>query len=216
MSMPLAHYLKDFSSPKPSSLVSDPMEFDVDAFGVAEEPLLELPQPEPIDIEAERMQAFEEGREAATQQLSQQHAEEIARLEALHAEKLQEMERKHQAELGRVLGNGLRTVATKISDAVGAQAVAVVAPFLEEALIETALNDISTLLREAIIEGDVGAVTVRGPGALYDRLREHMDGHDEMIRHIEADDLDLAVDIDDTALVTRISAWTASLKKVLA
>ena len=62
----------------------------------------------------------------------------------------------------------------------------------------------------------MAAVTVRGPGELFDRLREQMDGHDDLIRHVEADDIDLTVEIDDTAIVTRISAWTASLKKVLA
>ncbi|HBF31729.1 MAG TPA: hypothetical protein DDW73_19225 [Rhizobium sp.] len=214
--MPLAHYLKDFSSPKPSSLVSEPMAFDIDGFGIDDDPMLELPQPEPIDIEAERMQAFEEGRMAATQQLSEQHADEIQRLEAVHAEQLEERERKHREELSHVIAWGLQRISATISEAVGAQTVAVLAPFLDEALTEAALRDISSLLKEAIIEGDVGAVTVRGPGLLFDRLRAKMDGHDDLIRHIEADDLDLAVDIDDTALVTRISAWTASLKKVLA
>lgn len=216
MSMPLAHYLKDFSSPKPSSLVSDSVSFDVDDFGIHDEPFLELPQPDPIDIEAERRQAHEEGRAAATEELSERHAEDVARLEALHAEQIAELEKKHKSELGRIIGGGLHSIAAAIATAVGAQAVEAIAPFVEEALIETALHDISTLLKEAIIEGEVTTVTVRGPGELFDRLRENMDGHDDLLRHIEDDDIDLTVDIDDTALVTRISAWTASLKKVLA
>lgn len=216
MSMPLAHYLKDFSSPKPSSLVSDSLSFDVDDFGIHDEPVLELPQPDPIDIEAERAEAYEEGRAATMLELSEKHAEDISRLEALHAEQLQDLEKKHKAEMGRILGGGLHNIAAAIADTVGAQAVEAVAPFLEEALIETALHDLSTLLKEAIIEGEVATVTVRGPGELFDRLRENMDGHDDLLRHIEDDHIDLTVDIDDTALVTRISAWTASLKKVLA
>jgi hypothetical protein len=216
MSMPLAHYLKDFSSPKPSMLASDAMGFDVDAFGLGDGPTLELPQPDPIDVEAERNQAYAEGFEAASQQLSVQHAEEIARLEAQYAQQLQEKEDAHQAALAQVIAEGLEKIATSVAQTVGEQAVAAVAPFLQEALVETALHDIATLLKEAILEGEAGVITVRGPEALFERLRMQMDGHEDLLRHVDVKDLDLAVDVQDSALVTRISAWTASLKKVLA
>ncbi|MBB4953954.1 hypothetical protein H4S14_002014 [Agrobacterium vitis] len=216
MSMPLAHYLKDFSSPKPSSLVSDTVGFDMDAFGMDDEPALELPQPDPIDVEAVRAQAYAEGFEAASQQLAEQHAQEIHRLEAHHAEQIKEQEKAHQKALATVIAQGLEKIAASVSDVVGEQTVAAVAPFLQEALVETALNDIAALLKEAILEGQAGVVTVRGPEALFERLKMQMDGHEDLLRHIEVDDLDLAVDIHDAALVTRISAWTASLKKVLA
>lgn len=216
MSMPLAHYLKDFSSPKPSPIVSDAIGFDMDAFGLNDEPVLELPQPDPIDVEAERAQAYAEGFEAASQQLSEQHAQEIARLEALSAEKLQDEAKAHQKAIAKLIGNGLQRIAASVSETVGEQVVAAITPFIEEALVETALHDISTLLKEAILEGQAGIVTVRGPEPLFERLKMQMDGHEDLLRHIEADDLDLTVDVEETALVTRISAWTASLKKVLA
>ncbi len=216
MSMPLAHYLKDFSSPKPSSVVSDAMGFDEDAFGLSDAPLLELPQPDPIDLEAERKQAFEEGRQAAIQELSEQYAQEKMNLEANHLEEVEALKQLNQIELARVMGDGLQRILEAVSRAVSEQTIAVIAPFLQEALIETALKDMSTLLKEAIVEGDIGTVTVRGPGPLFDRLRNRMEGYHDLLRHVEADDLDLTVDIHDTALVTRISAWTASLKKVLA
>lgn len=216
MSMPLAHYLKDFSSPKPSMLVSDAMGFDADPFGLDDGPTLELPQPDPVDLEAERKQAYSEGFNAASEQLSAQHVEEIAEIEARYAQQLQEKEEAHQAALAQVIAEGLEKIATAIAETVGEQAVAAVAPFLEESLIETALHDLSTLLKEAILEGEASVVTVRGPEALFERLRMQMDGHEGLLRHIDAHDLDLTVDVQDAALVTRISAWTASLKKVLA
>jgi hypothetical protein len=216
MSMPLAHYLKDFSSPKPSMLVTDALGFDEDTFGINDEPTLELPKPDPVDVEAERKQAYAEGFDAASQQLSAQHAEDIARLEARYAEQLQEQEEAHHAALAKVIGDGLEKIAASVSLMVGGQAVEAITPFLQEALVETAVHDLSVLLKEAILEGQAGVVTVRGPEALFERLKTCLDGHGDLLRHIEVDDLDLSIDVEDTALVTRISAWTASLKKVLA
>jgi len=77
------------------------------------------------------------------------------------------------------------------------------------------VSDLADLLRTAILSGEAGTVTVKGPSSLFDALVGNMPEVAGSLRHVEADDLDLSVDIGETVLVTRISAWTASLKKVL-
>lgn len=216
MTMPLAHYLKDFSAPQPAPSIPDAMSFNDDALMFPDEPMLQLPQPDPVDVDKERREAYAEGHEAATAEADERHREAIARLEEVHAEALKELVEKHQAELARVIEHGLQQIAADVARAVGAQAVEALAPVLADLLIDKALDDITVLLTAAILDGEAGQITVTGPGTLFKKLSARMTGQEALLRHVEADDLDLTVDIGNAALVTRISAWTASLKKVLA
>ncbi|MGG7516278.1 hypothetical protein ACQ3G6_00140 [Allorhizobium undicola] len=214
MSMTLAHYLKDFSAPEPP-----PLSLDEGAFGDLsfedDAPLLELPQPDPVDIEAERAQAHAEGYEAATRELSHKHAGEMLALEEAHQQAMRELMEKQTELLSSNLATGLEKLVSALAASIGEQAVTAIAPFLSDLLREKAVADLAALIQMAINEGEAGLITVHGPVRLFDLLKAKMPDHLEMLRHVEADDLDLSVDVNDSALVTRISAWTASLKKVL-
>ncbi|MBB4010217.1 hypothetical protein [Allorhizobium taibaishanense] len=216
MTMPLAHYLKDFSAPQPAPSVSDAMSFNDDALMFPDEPMLQLPQPDPVDVGKERREAYAEGHEAAAAEADERHVEAIAKLKEAHAEALQALTEKHQAELARVMYHGLQQIAADVSITVGAQFVEALTPLLSDLLVNKALDDMTALLKAAILDGAVGQVTVTGPEALFKKLSVRMKAHKNLLRHVEADDLDLTVDVGNAALVTRISAWTASLKKVLA
>ena len=74
---------------------------------------------------------------------------------------------------------------------------------------------LATLLRETILEGVPDSITVKGPVRLFQSLQAEMGERQNLLRHQQTDDVDLAVEIDDSVLVTRISAWSASLRKVL-
>ncbi|MCF1464205.1 GTPase [Agrobacterium vitis] len=216
MTMPLAHYLKDFSAPRPAPMAAEPVSFNDDALMFPDMPMLELPQPDPVDVEKERQDAYAEGHDAAVKAADERHAEALSTLEKAHAEALQELTEKHQAELARVIAEGLQQIASDLSRIVGSQTVETLAPLLSDLLVDKALEDISGLLKAAVLEGAAGQITVTGPAALFKQLADLMEGQDLLLKHVEADDLDLTVDVGGAALVTRISAWTASLKKVLA
>ena len=214
MSMPLAHYLKDFSAPStPAGMVggdfaaADDLAFDADFGG--------LPEPEPVDIEAERRAAYAEGHEAATAELSEKHAAELAQLTAAHQEAMAVLEARLMGETAQRLADGLDRVASEIALAVSEHAAEALAPFLSEEVAAKAVGDLAALLKSAIADGEAGIITIKGPCALFDRLAACMPEAAETLRHVEVDDLDLAAEFDGTVLVTRISAFAASLKKVL-
>lgn len=89
------------------------------------------------------------------------------------------------------------------------------APFLSDAVAEAAIAELAAKLEAALLAGDAGKIVVRGPADLFEKLKQALPEAGEALRHVAAEDLDLSVDVGDTVLVTRISAWTASLKKVM-
>jgi len=58
-------------------------------------------------------------------------------------------------------------------------------------------------------------VTVKGPARLFDVLKGTLGEKAGLLRHLETGDVDLTVEFGDAVLVTRMSAWATSLKKVL-
>ncbi|WP_416797990.1 GTPase [Ciceribacter azotifigens] len=212
MSLPLARYLKDFSQPagtpasKGMAFPEQEPTFDID---------FAAPEPEPVDIDAERRAAYAEGYEVAERELRQTFEAERQALVDEHAHALDAIRQKFEAETARALADGLHRTAGQIALAVSEQAAAAVAPFLSEQVVARAVGDLAGQLSAAILSGEAGIISVSGPAPLFEMLKEALGDDAHVLHHIEADDLDLTVDIGGTALVTRISAWTASLKKVL-
>jgi len=210
MSMNLAHYLKDFSVPAVAPVLDGGMDLPDSEIHF---PGLLLP--EPVDVDRERREAYAEGHEAATGLLRAEMQAECMALEEAQAAALSALHEKHQSEMATAIAEGLRVVADRIALAVSEQAAAALAPFLSEEVAVKAAKDLAPLLRAEILGGALGEIVVAGPQKLFDILKAELPECAGRLRFEPADDLDLSVDIGDTVLVTRISAWTASLKKVL-
>lgn len=215
MSLPLTHYLKDFSSPsaaQPSFGGSDFGDLDSDPFDIA------MPEPEPVpavDVEAEKRQSYAEGYEAAESEARARYQNEIADLEAAHAQQLGELREQFEAQSTAAIAAGLQNMARELAGVVADQAALALAPLLSDLVAGKAVKDLAQLIEMAILSGDAGTIVVRGPLNLFEKLRDELPESADLLRHVEADDLDLSAEIGETLLVTRISAWTASLKKVL-
>ncbi|MEZ2132984.1 MULTISPECIES: hypothetical protein [unclassified Sinorhizobium] len=211
MSAMLARYLKDFGETKPEISTPSPEIFEEDGafdFGdISEDP--------PVDIEAERREAYAQGHAAAVEELSQKHQTEIEELTSAHRREIEALSRKYETDTAALIAAKVREIASAVADTVSSQAAEAIAPVLTEALTETAVANLARLIEEAVLEGSAGPITVRGPRSLFDLLIGQLGEDAGLLRHIEADDLDLSVDIGDAALVTRISAWAVSLRKVL-
>ncbi|MHB0954533.1 MAG: GTPase, partial [Allorhizobium sp.] len=186
---------------------SDPEPFDLD-FAVAN-------APEPVDLESERRAAYAEGYEAAERALQEKFETERQSLVEAHARELDDLRQKFEAEAMQTIAGGMQKLASEIAYAVSDQTAVAIAPLLSEQIAAKAVSDLADLLRTAILSGEAATVTVQGPRGLFDALVGNMPEVAGSLRHVEAEDLDLSVDIGETVLVTRISAWTASLKKVL-
>lgn len=215
MSMPLAHYLKDFSAPSgtPSGVIGNDFA-SLDDTGFDSE-FSATPEPEPIDLEAERREAYAQGHEAATAELGARHAAELLALRAAHDEALAALEARLMGETARRLAEALERTSADIALAVSEHAAEALSPFLSQEVAAKAVADLAALLRAAITDGEAGTITLKGPRALFDLLLAHLPEAQAGLRHVEDDDLDLSAEIEGTVLVTRISAFAASLKKVL-
>ncbi|MFB9950178.1 hypothetical protein ACFFP0_15050 [Rhizobium puerariae] len=212
MSASLARYLKDFSEPETVSL---PMM--VEGFADSADDDMAFPSviESPVDVEAERAEAYSKGYETASEELQRRFEDERQALLAAHAEELAALRERYETETAAVISVRFQEIAGLTAHAISDQTARLLAPLLDEALAAKAVSDMADIIRGAMLDGDLGTLTVRGPLHLFEKLKAALGEPTPLLRHIEAPDLDIAVDIGETALVTRMSAWSASLKKVL-
>jgi predicted nucleotidyltransferase len=136
-------------------------------------------------------------------------------LAEVHARELEELKLRYEVEAAAVIGSRIRDIAEEVAQLVSAGAAVALAPVMTEALAAKAAESLAVLLRDAILEGAAGPIVVRGPTRLFELLTAELGEHAGAVRHVETDDIDLAVEIGESVIVTRMSAWAASLKKVL-
>lgn len=210
MSASIARYLKDFGSPPPALVEQEQDFFAPDMSDFASEP--EAP---PVDIDAERADAHAKGREEAGEELRLQWEEERRALVEAHAAELAALKASLETELAEKIATQLQDYATAVARAVSDQAAAALAPVMDEAVVAKAVADLSDLLRAAMLDGEVGSVTVSGPLPMFEQLKEKMGEEAAVLKHVETSDPDLTIELGDASIVSRMSAWSASLRKVL-
>lgn len=209
MSLTLSRYLKDFSAEQaPVSAISDMVFAEPAAFSdSAVEP--------PVDIEAERRAAYAEGHEAATQELSEKHQAELeAATESFRVE-MDTLRIRYEEQAAERIAADMTRIATMLGQAISAEAAAVLAPIMTETLTTKAVADLADLVRAAILDGGASPISVSGPFRLFEALQANLGEEAALLRHIEAEDVDLTVTIGESVLVTRMSAWAASLREIL-
>jgi hypothetical protein len=212
MSPALSRYLKDFSAEMPP-VAPPPVMPDM---SFMDEPVFaDIPEAPVVDVEAERREAYAEGHEAATQDLQEKHQAEIEALNAAHRAELDAIHARYAGEIAERVSANIREIAGTLGEAVGTETARALSPILTENLTARAIEDLSALITAAILDGSAGPVVVSGPRNLFDRLSDHLGEHAELLRHVEAQDIDLTVTMGEGVLVTRMSAWADSLRKVL-
>jgi hypothetical protein len=210
MTASLSRYLKDFSAPPtmPATLASEDF---ASAFSF-EDPQLQEPV---IDVDAVRAEAFAEGRQAGEAAIRAEWEDERAKLEARHADALADLRQRLEQDAARKIEEAFLAGVDRIAAAVADQTAFVLAPVLQEALAERAILEMAEMIKAALTTNKAACLTVKGPVALFDILKDALGDAAPDLRHVETLDLDISVDIDEAVLVTRLSAWAGSLKKVL-
>jgi hypothetical protein len=211
MSASIARYLKDFGTPTPLPVMPD----ELDMFAPDLTETLALPAEAPVDIEAERADAHARGRQEAADEWEQRWAEDRAALVQAHETEMAALKASLEGELAEMIAARIEAFATATAQEIADQTAHVLAPLVEGAVAAKATSDLAELIKAAILEGEVNAITVRGPMPMFEALRARLGDDTMVIRHVETDDIDLTVELGDASLVTRMSAWSASLKKVL-
>ena len=214
MSMPLTRLLKDFSAP-PAPTPSLSVQFDVSEPDPFDMDFPALPEPVPVDLDAERREAYAEGHEAGEQAAEERVEVDRQAMEVAHSQAIAELEARHREEMTKALSEKLPAIINELSLAISDQVAVALAPLFSDAVAEKAVSDLAHLLKTAISAGEAGVIELRGPKALFAMLSTHMSDHLGLMHHVEADDLDLSAEFAEAALVTRISAFTASLRKVI-
>lgn len=214
---PLSRYLKDFSAPAIDIQVGASSSYfsDLDMPDVS---LLPVPAAPPkIDIDAERLQARRDGRAEAEAEWSERHAAEIAALEARHQEALDALRSGFEAEAAQRIAERFKDMSAAIVDHLGGEAARALAPVLQDALARKAVADLARAMRRSFAEGEACRIVVTGPASLFAALKAELgDLAEASFRHVEADDIDLSVDMGGPILVTRMSAFAKAVEKVLA
>jgi hypothetical protein len=72
------------------------------------------------------------------------------------------------------------------------------------------------MIRQGIGAGEGLTITVKGSPVLFEALKQHMDDDMLAFRHVATDDIDLTVEMGEAVLVTRMAAWSETVRKVLA
>lgn len=217
MSASLSRYLKDFSAPKIELTRMPPKYFpDLEGEFPAEDRSAQRPTMPEIDIDAERREAFAQGRAEATAELAFEHQRELAELKARHAEELEGLKHRLAEDTASKLAAGFAEITGRLALALGDQTARVLAPVMQEALIKRAVEDLATMIRQGIGAGEGLTITVKGSPVLFEVLKQHLDDDTLVFRHVVADDIDLTVEMGEAVLVTRMAAWSDTVRKVLA
>ncbi|MFD1746008.1 hypothetical protein ACFSE1_11100 [Rhizobium helianthi] len=212
MTAPLARYLKDFSSAPPPVVAPAMEDTDFgDAFGF--EPTIEAAPA--IDIDAERAAAYEEGKAEGERAAAAAFAAEREQLEAEHAEAIAALRAQLEGDAVARLEGQIRGMRDALAMTLEDLTAAALAPVLHQALATKAAEELADMVRDALSSQEVTRLTVQGPLDMFEKFRDALGAEAPELRHIENDDLDLSVDIEESVLVTRLSAWAGSVKKVL-
>jgi hypothetical protein len=171
--------------------------------------------PAPVDVDEEKRISYAEGHEAATAALTEQfEAEKRAMLEG-HAAEIAEFQVRYHTEMAGFITSRLQENHDLVVSNLDEQISAVLAPVLSDALAQKAVAGLADIIRPSLTDGEAVTLTVKGPKPLYDRLIEVLGGNEKAFRFVENADVDLSVEMDNSVLVTRMSAWASSVRKVL-
>lgn len=218
MSASISRYLKDFSAPKVDLSLVPPRYFpDLDDDFPAEGAFAMKPQVQPqIDIDAERREAFAQGRREAESEQLALHQAEIAALNARHAAELEAMRVRCDNEIAAMIYDRFSDMGSQLATMLSDQTARALAPVLSDVLLQKSIADLARMITLSIGSGEGARILVKGPAALFEALKQHLDDETLIFRHQETSDIDLSVEFGDSILVTRMAAWADTVGKVLA
>ena len=217
MSTHLARYLKDFGAPpRVQTPVFQPPSFSHEEGEVVVAESFAPPSLPVVDVEAERAEAFAQGRSEAEAELNARHEADLAALKEAHKAEIDALKIRYERDYAVTLAHRFSTLTGEVSDAVAAQAAQVLAPIMSQVLTKGAVADLARMIAEGLNDGDGITITVKGPSSLFEELKSHFKEPMPVFRHVEVQDVDLTVEFGDAVLVTRMSAWADTVRKVLA
>lgn len=153
----------------------------------------------PVDAELSRS-GFEEALAAALQEQQAAHDE---RLRLLRSEWVEQ-----EAE---ALGSRMAESMESALELIRAEVARILAPFVAREIEEKARDELVELARRAFAEDETPAIHVEGPKDLIEKVAEALATRQVAVALIEANGVDVKIDLAHTRLETRLDAWMRSL-----
>ncbi|HTO32830.1 MAG TPA: hypothetical protein VL202_16860 [Pararhizobium sp.] len=225
MSASISRYLKDFSTPKVDFSIVPPRYFpDLDddvsterVFAMKQQPHIPQQPPQPqVDLEAERREAFAQGRSEAESEQAALHARDIATLTGRHAAELEAMRMRCDTEIAAMIHDRFSEIGSQMVTMLSDQTARVLAPVMDQTLQQKSIADLAHMINHLINAGEGCKIHVKGPLSLFEALKRHLKDETLIFRHQESTDIDLSVEFGESILVTRMAAWADTVGKVLA
>jgi hypothetical protein len=211
MSAPLASYLKDFGAPQsrsqPQDFVSD-FDFPDSPFDMPEEPAEPV-----IDIEAEKSKSYDEGREAGEREMSALSKNQMAELAAKHRQELDELAAKYEEAVAQRVGEFLTQMHMSVAGTVDTAVARVLTPFVGDQVAHAAGAKFAEEVAEEVAQGRTVKLTVSGPERFLDMMRKRLDPLVTEIDYSEAADIDMALLVGDSVLVTRLKTCVEAMEE---
>ncbi len=212
MSASLARFLRDFSEPELPQAAFAPSAtaaMDIDIASLSNEP-----EEPPVDVEAERAEAYAEGRAAAEEELRAEYEARIAAMEEAHRNELETIKAENAAALSAISGR-VEAVRQEIVQEVSAAALNALLPLVDEMLVAKAVENLASQVRDAFSAEDAVELVVHGPQELTALLETALGEAGFKLRHKEAAGPDLTVEHGEMIFATRLSAWVAGVRELL-
>lgn len=217
MNAMLTKYLKDFSAPQSTALVeTDILSSLASASPLEEMTFMQAPEPVPaIDVEAERQEAYDDGHADGRRESEEVFAGQLATIADEHAQEIRTIEERHDAEVMRVIHARFFDMTVAISQSVADQTLQALLPVIDADVARRSVAALADAVRKAMTEEKAADVLVRGPTRLFDMLKPKFDERGIACRHVEAETVDIIVEINETVLTTRLQVWAQSLAEVM-
>ena len=149
----------------------------------------------------------EEGLAAGRAEASDRHAAELAALREQAETQRQEFHISEYMEFEGAIRSGLR----QIEENVGAAVTRILAPFLSEAVVKRAVDELSEAIARLSAGDSSGLIRIRGPERMLALLRERIADLAIEVEYVEDDGVEAIVEAGATRIVAELRPWAELL-----
>jgi phosphoribosyl-ATP pyrophosphohydrolase len=155
--------------------------------------------------------SYEEGYEAGFAAAQAEFAAALEQQKAATAELVRQSQTEWLGKFGEKAAAGLTASLASLRQELARDVADSVLPFLSRSLQERAVESLSEAIREGFDLYGTTEVTVTGPQAMIDALKEKLPQTWQIRERVSEDEVELTAQIDSTVLSTRIAGWIEDL-----
>jgi hypothetical protein len=148
---------------------------------------------------------------AAPGMFEEELAAALQNQQAAHEEALRNARAEWVQQEGELLGKRLVDTLTRAMEDLRSDVGRILAPFVAREIEEMARDELIDLARRALADEEDTAIRLHGPKDLIDRVSRELASQSVVVNLVEADTVDVTIDLSRTKLETRLDAWMRRL-----